>query len=233
MLREYHTYAKVTVNRSSPPRWEASGQPRPRTGSHCAGISHPGTGVDDSCNQAIPTTDLPLLRQRIKRRDERHFIRHRCRLKILATATSKHRLWKRGGSNARLDVFELEDVVFLFLFFLLQECITVHPDGEPRCTTIQQPIHNKQANRTTPAKPSTRPPQTSQHPKRVKTQRGRYIYSYGRVRRHTPGCGRRIAQLHNKHYGRTLSRPPSRSMAPPPPYRERVDSQTRGGVVIA
>ena len=138
-----------------------------------------------------------------------------CRLEILATATLHHRMVKRGGrpsvcqlADPQASIQQSKSKMYSFSFFRFSfsEVCNSSLESEPACTTIQQSIHNKQANRTTTSKPSTRTPQTSQHPKRVKTDRGRYTYSYGRVRRQTPGLACKIARLHNEHYGRTLSR---------------------------
>lgn len=69
-----------------------------------------------------PRPNLPLLRQRIKRRDERQLIEtNGVRLENLATATEQsHRLLKCGGSHTTRKPAAKPKFFFFFRFFSLE-----------------------------------------------------------------------------------------------------------------
>jgi len=79
----------------------AARQAWPYTPCEVRGISHQGTGVDESCNQEhLKKMVVPLLCQRFKQRNKRHIIKIPVSAKTnLATATVVS-VWylNRGGS---------------------------------------------------------------------------------------------------------------------------------------
>jgi hypothetical protein len=51
--------------------------PRPHTGLLCVGISHQGTGVDETCNQEhLKKMVVPLLCKCFEQRNKRHIVKY-------------------------------------------------------------------------------------------------------------------------------------------------------------